>query len=144
MILNWNYKGLFQEFSSQNEWKILLGGTWGLEKESLRVTKDKKLALTSHAQALGDLANDSSFTTDFSESQVEIITPPCSSIDEAFSSLEVLEDKLENALENEVVWPFSMPCELPEEDIIPLAKFEDKTKEIYRNGLALRYGKKCK
>ena len=54
--------------------------------------------------------------------------------------------KVDNELKSECLWPLSMPPKLPSEENIPIAKFDDtpegKVKEIYRLGLANRYGKK--
>src|SRR5436190_18275940 len=46
----------------------------GIEKESLRVRPDGKLALTPHPAALGSPLTHPHITTDFSESQLELIT----------------------------------------------------------------------
>src|SRR3954463_5857147 len=46
----------------------------GIEKESLRVRPDGKLATTPHPAALGSPLPHPHITTDFSESQLELIT----------------------------------------------------------------------
>ena len=46
----------------------------GIEKESLRVRPEGKLAMTSHPLALGSALTHPHITTDFSESQLELIT----------------------------------------------------------------------
>ena len=46
----------------------------GIEKESLRAQADGKLALTPHPAALGSPLTHPHITTDFSESQVELVT----------------------------------------------------------------------
>ena len=46
----------------------------GVEKESLRVDADGKLALTPHPAALGSPLMHPNITTDFSESQPELVT----------------------------------------------------------------------
>ena len=46
----------------------------GLEKESLRAQTNGNLALTPHPAALGSALTHPHITTDFSESQVELIT----------------------------------------------------------------------
>ena len=46
----------------------------GIEKESLRVRADGSLALTPHPAALGSALTHPNITTDFSESQLELIT----------------------------------------------------------------------
>ena len=46
----------------------------GIEKESLRVRPDGTLATTPHPRALGSALTHPHITTDFSESQLELIT----------------------------------------------------------------------
>ena len=62
----------------------LLAGNFGIEVEGLRVTHDGKLSLKPHPSIFGNKLTNPYITTDFSESQVEIITPTFESIDEAF------------------------------------------------------------
>ena len=52
----------------------LRGMRRGLEKESLRAQPDGKLALTPHPVALGSALTHPHITTDYSESQLELIT----------------------------------------------------------------------
>ena len=52
----------------------LLGMRRGIEKESLRAQPDGRLALTPHPAVLGSALTHPHITTDFSESQVELIT----------------------------------------------------------------------
>ncbi len=118
----------------------------GLEKESLRVDPQGNLALTPHPKALGDKLTDPYIITDFSESQPEFITPPFEKIEEAIKFLEKLTRFTYRRLEHhELLWPMSMPARLPAEKDIPIARYGDspegQEKEIYRRGLALRYGK---
>jgi len=121
---------------------LLLDGNWGIEKEALRTTKSGDLALTEHPAVFGDRETNPYITTDFSESQVELITPVFNSIEETYQSLLNTQNYVESNCKNEFLWPFSMPNKLPSEDIIPIARFKNKEPEIYRKGLALRYGKK--
>lgn len=143
--MNWNFEKTIDLFSS-SERKLLLNGKWGIEREFQRVTKDGELALTPHPAVFGDKLNNKEITTDFSESQMELITPAFSTIEEVYHYLQYLHKKVEKELGNEFIWPFSMPPKLPDEELIPLAQF-DESKEgqmayRYRQGLANRYGKK--
>ena len=52
----------------------LKGMRRGIEKESLRAQPDGKLALTPHPLPLGSALTHPNITTDFSESQLELIT----------------------------------------------------------------------
>ena len=53
----------------------LLTGDFGLEREGLRVTETGKLAMTPHPVIFGNKLKNPYITTDFSESQVEVVTP---------------------------------------------------------------------
>jgi glutamate--cysteine ligase len=135
---------LYEAFSKNHH--LLLEGKWGLEKESLRTTIDGKLSNSPHPEKFGDKIKNRRITTDFSESQIEMITPALGSIEKTHRYLEELQDYIEKNIGDEFLWRFSMPCILGEDDIIPIAQFDDspagRTAEIYRNGLAYRYGKR--
>ncbi len=131
---------------STKEQRLLLKGRWGVERELQRVTKVGELALTPHPAIFGDKLGNKEITTDFSESQMELITPPLPTVEEVSRYLTLLHEKAAKAVGKEYLWPLSMPPKLPEEELIPIAKFED-TKEgqeayLYRQGLANRYGRK--
>lgn len=132
-------------FSNKNRYKLLTKCLHGLEKETLRTDPNGNLALTPHPKALGNKLTDPYITTDFSESQLEFITPPFPKIEQSIKFLEKLHKFTFENLENEFLWPFSMPNKLPKDEVIPIAKYgktkEGQKKEIYRRGLALRYGK---
>ena len=51
----------------------ILSGLFGIEWEALRVKRDGKLSLTPHPEVFGDKLKNPVVTTDFSESQIEII-----------------------------------------------------------------------
>jgi len=123
----------------------LTQGLFGFEKEVLRVNPDGTLAVTPHPAALGNPLTHTHVTLDFSESQIELVTSPHPSVEESLAELDKLSRKTALALDKEYLWPFSMPCRLPELDKIPIAKFGDspegKKRELYRIGLAERYGK---
>ena len=115
-------------------------------KESQRIQRTGELALTEHPAEFGDKLTNPEITTDFAESQVEMITPPFPSIQSTYGYLSEIQRRVEAGIGDELLWPLSMPPRLPEEQYIPIAKFNDSAigseKEIYRKGLALRYGKK--
>jgi len=144
--MNWNLSEMVRLFSGDKASRLLLKGKWGLEKEALRVDENGDLALTDHPVAFGDKLENPNITTDFSESQIEIITPPLDSIEESYDYLHQIQTFVEQSLDSELLWPLSMPGLLPEEEDIPLAQYNGShsgnEKEIYRSGLALRYGKK--
>lgn len=123
----------------------ILAGQFGLEKEGLRVTKDGKLSLKPHPPIFGDKLKNPYITTDFSESQIEIVTPSFNSIKKAYQFLSFIVDIVNtNIPEDEYIWNQSLPCIIPEEDKIPIAKYtgEGNRAYEYRLKLAQKYGKK--
>ncbi len=123
----------------------ILKGSFGIEWESLRAHSDGKLSLTPHPEVFGDKLKNPLITTDFSESQIEIITPTFDSIDEAFDVFSLLADLVNASLpDDEYLWFQSIPCILPYYDKIPIAKYgkEGEESEKYRIELAKKYGVK--
>jgi len=123
---------------------VWLKGLFGIEKENIRVDKQGLISQTPHPAVFGDKLNHTYITTDFSESQVEMITPPLPSIEQALGFLETIHDIVSLELKDEYLWPQSIPPILPNEDQIPLARFGTKgsDEEKYRNKLAIKYGRK--
>ena len=122
---------------------LLSQGDFGLEKENLRIDKDGKLALTPHPAIFGDKSENQYITTDFSESQMELITPPLPSIDAVYEFMQTLHNVVSNELGDEMLWPQSLPPILPTENQIPIAQYNDTSKELedYRNAISEVYGK---
>ena len=123
----------------------ILEGSFGIEWESLRVNEDGELSLTPHPEIFGDKFTNPLITTDFSESQIEIITPAFDTIDEAFSTFSLLSDLVNSSLpEDEYLWFQSIPCILPYWDKIPIAQYseEGEASQKYREELAKKYGVK--
>src|SRR3989304_191924 len=65
----------------------LRGMRRGIEKESLRTRPDGKLAATPHPAGLGSPLTPPHITTDFSESQLELITGARTSVDAMLEEL---------------------------------------------------------
>ena len=123
----------------------ILEGSFGIEWESLRANGDGELSLTPHPEIFGDKFTNPLITTDFSESQIEIITPAFDTIDEAFSTFSLLSDLVNSSLpEDEYLWFQSIPCILPYWDKIPIAQYseEGEASQKYREELAKKYGVK--
>jgi len=118
----------------------------GIEKESLRISKDGHISLRPHPTSLGSNLTNPFITTDFSEALLEFITPAYSDID---TCLETMEDihrfTLQNLDSEEMLWVSSMPCPLGAADDIPIAQYGSsnvgKLKVLYRHGLSNRYGR---
>lgn len=123
----------------------IVKGKFGIELESLRVVKgDAKLALSSHPSIFNCLPFNKYITNDFSESQVEIVTPCYSSLDRAYGMLCNLYGVVDsNLCSSEMLWNQSMPCILPDGGSIPIAKFRGNSDAVdlisYRNDLLRRY-----
>src|SRR5438132_8350090 len=118
----------------------------GIEKESLRVSPDGALAQTPHPRALGSALTHPHITTDFSESQVELITGVHSDAHGVLAELEHLHQFVDARIGDEMLWCASMPCDLPDEDAIPIARYGSsnvaRAKTVYRTGLSHRYGRR--
>ncbi|MDP2126497.1 MAG: glutamate--cysteine ligase [Pseudohongiella sp.] len=118
----------------------------GIEKESLRVTPDGRLAQTPHPVAMGSALTHPYITTDYSEALLELITPVSDSAEECLEFLTDLHKfSYDNLPEGERLWVSSMPCLLESEEQIPLAQYGSsnmgKLKTLYREGLGHRYSR---
>ncbi|BDI08063.1 glutamate--cysteine ligase [Sphaerotilus microaerophilus] len=125
----------------------LAGLRRGVEKESLRVRDDGHLALTPHPQALGSALTHARITTDFSESQLELITGVHGGAEACLTELTQIHQFVAHALgRDERMWVGSMPCRLPTDETIPLGRYGTshvgRAKSIYRMGLGQRYGRR--
>ena len=124
----------------------ILGIRRGVEKESLRTLADGELALTPHPQGLGSALTHPHITTDFSESQLELITGVHDGVQACLDELTQLQQVTVRELGDEMLWVASMPCCLPQDDAIPLGQYGTsnvgRSKTLYRNGLGHRYGRR--
>ena len=126
--------------------EALAGIRRGIEKEGLRVRPDGSLADTPHPAGLGSALTHERITTDFSESQLELITGVHGGIDGCLRELTEIHQVVYRALGDELLWSSSMPCRLPADELIPLGRYGSsnvgRAKTVYRNGLAHRYGRR--
>ncbi|RRD58129.1 glutamate--cysteine ligase [Comamonadaceae bacterium OH2545_COT-014] len=129
--------------------EALRGMRRGLEKESLRTRPDGTLALTPHPAALGSPLTHPHITTDFSESQLELVTGVHASIGACLEELTQIHRVVCHemaALGDELLWASSMPCGLPPDEMIPLGYYGTsnvaRAKSVYRMGLGHRYGRR--
>ncbi len=121
---------------------LLLQGQFGLEKENIRIDSNGHMALTPHPTAFADKSGHPFITTDFAESQIELITPKCQSTKEALNFIETLQDVVSLELKDEYLWPYSQPPILPDDiNLIKEAQFADESSTPYRNYLSEKYGK---
>ena len=123
----------------------LAGGKKGIEKEALRLDLDGYLSRKPHPAGLGSAMTNRFITTDFSEALLEFVTPVYTSTWEALRFLCDVHQFTYECLDDELLWVASMPCRIPRDPDIPLARYGDsnvgRMKTIYRRGLGYRYGR---
>jgi len=124
---------------------VLYGGLKGVEKESLRISPDGFLSQTPHPAGLGSALTNRYITTDFSEALLEFVTPAFATTWEALHCICDIHQFTYSQLDDEMLWTASMPCRLPSDREIPLARYGTsnvgRMKTIYRRGLGYRYGR---
>ena len=124
----------------------LLGIRRGIEKESLRTQPSGALALTPHPAPLGSALTHPHITTDFSESQLELITGVHAGVEACLEELTQVHQFVYRTLGDEMLWVGSMPCGLPTDETIPIGVYGSsnvgRAKSIYRMGLGHRYGRR--
>ncbi|MFH0423069.1 bifunctional glutamate--cysteine ligase GshA/glutathione synthetase GshB [Streptococcus sp. A11] len=119
----------------------ILQATFGLERESLRINTDNRVAQTPHPESLGSRSFHPYIQTDYSEPQLELITPVAHSTKEARRFLGAITDVAVRSMnKSEYLWPLSMPPVISEDEI-QIAQLESDFEYQYRVGLAERYGK---
>jgi glutamate--cysteine ligase len=98
-----------------------------------------------HPRALGSALTNRYITTDFSEALLEFVTPVYPTTWEALRRLNDIHQFTHKNLDGELLWPSSMPCLLPADDEVPLARYGTsnvgRMKTTYRRGLGYRYGR---
>ena len=118
----------------------------GVEKESLRALASGAVAMTSHPRGLGSALTHPNMTTDFSESQVELITSVHADVQSCVDELSHIQQFTTQQLGDEMLWVSSMPCGLPGDDQIPIGQYGSSNvgmaKSVYRMGLGYRYGRR--
>ena len=125
--------------------ELLQRGRRGVEKESLRVTPDGRLAQTPHPSALGSALTSEYITTDYSEALIELVTPTFTTTWELVQYLLDMHQFVYRHLGEELLWATSMPCRIERDAEIPIARYGSshvgRMKSVYREGLGLRYGR---
>jgi glutamate--cysteine ligase len=142
--LTGQYKDSLERFGLPESNLDLAAMKRGIEKESLRVTTDGRIALSGHPQELGSALTNPYITTDFSEALLEFITPAYEQIDDCLGILENIHRfTYQNLEKEELLWVASMPCTMGSDEI-PLAQYGKSNigllKTLYRRGLHHRYG----
>ena len=111
----------------------------GIEREGLKCTKDGYLANTKNSE----LFKNTFIGTDFGMSQLELRTPVCESTTECYDKLENITDIVINELEkeNKLLWPYSMPCILPDNNNF-INTNSNKEEKLYHLKLLKKYSSK--
>ncbi len=134
-----------QALAQPNAREAITGINRGIEKESLRITAEGKLAQTPHPARLGSALTHGSITTDYSESLLEFITPVSTRIEECLHQLEDIHSFTYQQLDGDMLWSASMPCIVAGDAGIPVAQYGSsnvaRMKTVYRYGLGHRYGR---
>lgn len=124
--------------------QILNGINRGIERETLRITPEGKLATTPFPTKIGSALTHRWITTDFAEAMLEFITPVGQSVDTTLLFLRDLHRYTVHQIGDELIWPLSMPCYFTDEQDVILAQYGSsnvgKMKTLYRQGLKERYG----
>ncbi|MDO3721687.1 glutamate--cysteine ligase [Marinobacter sp. chi1] len=127
---------------AESDWHGFLKG---VEKEGLRVDRNGFIAQTPHPKALGSALTHPRITTDYSEALLELITPVCRTTSDLLTSLRQIHQFVQQNLGDEVFWAASMPSALDGDPSIPIAEYGTsnigRLKHVYRQGLAVRYGR---
>lgn len=128
----------------ENVQPYVLSARFGLEKESQRSTFNGELAKTDHPSILGNRSYHPYIQTDFCETQLELITPVMTSVQELLRFLAAIHDvAIRSMSKEEILWPLSMPPQLPAKDEeIKIAKLDQFEAVLYRRYLAKEYGKR--
>ncbi len=120
-------------------------GLRGIEKESLRVTPEGRIATTPHSPGFGSALTHPRITTDYSEALLELVTSPETSVERAWQALREIHQVVYSHLPDELLWVTSMPCVVSGDAGIPIAEYGTSNvgmmKNIYRRGLGKRYGR---
>jgi glutamate--cysteine ligase len=130
--------------SNSREQQLLARGSRGLERESLRVTPEGRIAQTPHPRALGSALTNPHITTDYSEALAELVTPTFPDNESLLRYLLDLHQFVYRNIGDELLWATSMPCRVANDDEVPIGRYGDshqgRIKYIYRHGLKVRYG----
>ena len=119
----------------------LFHGKIGIEKESIRFDENG-ISNIPHHQIFGSALCNRYITTDFSDAQLELITPPIENFEDLHHFLENLHSYVNDGILDEYLWPFSMPFAYESDNEIPIAYYgksnQAEFKHSYRRGLANR------
>jgi glutamate--cysteine ligase len=134
-----------RQFSTPESASLLTGIVRGFERECLRVDADGRMARTPHPSALGSKLTHPWITTDYAEALLEFITPPSAEPNFPLVFLKDVHQFCAQHLDHELLWAGSMPCKIGKDADIAIANYglshTARFKQVYREGLSLRYGR---
>jgi glutamate--cysteine ligase len=142
--LTLSFQQYISTLSDDKHISSLAGIGRGIEREGLRVKPQGGLSEHKHYQSLGSALTHPNITTDYAECLLEFITPVSNSPEEAIAQLRDTQKFTFSQINEELIWPMSMPCFVDDDDKIALAQYGNsnvgKMKTVYRQGLKNRYG----
>jgi len=125
--------------------EALKAGLRGIEKETLRVDQRGQLSSRRHPVGFGSALSHPYITTDYSEALLELVTPPFPANWQLLQFLCDTHAFIHGKLDDEYLWPMSMPCVVNANESIPIADYGTSNlgllKTVYRRGLGYRYGR---
>ena len=140
-----DFQNLTKQVFNSDVKDILTFGKFGIEKESLRVSPTTIISKNQHQESMGSPLCHKYITTDFSEAQLELITPPSIDKPKGLDFLENIHHFVSHNIDDEIIWPLSMPPFIQSDTDIPIASYGSSNlalfKRAYRNGLSHRYGR---
>jgi len=142
----WKYPEIIKTLSEIDITSKLKNSLHGIERECLRIDENGNLSQTIHPQSLGSKLTHPHITTDYAECQLELVTNPYSDITNTLKELHDIHHIVYNNIGDELLWPMSTPCWLPDSKKIPVAQYGSSNlgryKTLYRQGLKTRYNSK--
>ncbi|MGX7109189.1 hypothetical protein [Facklamia miroungae] len=131
---------------SLSDLPFLWDSTVGIERETIRINSTGFVAVSDHPKDWGNRSFHPYLQTDFSESQLELITPPftCNQkvIDWLAGLHQIVQSELSASDRLETLWPYSMPPLLSNINQIQSAQLDNQDDYNYRKYLISFYGKK--
>jgi glutamate--cysteine ligase len=129
---------------NSREQRLIRRGRRGIERESLRVSAEGRIAQSPQPRAFGSPLTNPHITTDYSEALLELVTPTFEDSEALLQYLRELHQFVYTHLQQELLWATSMPCDLTGDGEVPIARYgtsyQGRVKYIYRHGLMVRYG----
>ena len=139
-----DFETILNRLIKEHSPETFTNGKLGIEKEALRLYRNN-ISNTKHPRSIGSALCNSYITTDFSESQIELITPPFKNKTKTTQFLDDVHNFVLSNIKDETLWPFSMPPIIKSESDIPIADYGSSSigvfKKTYRKGLSHRYGR---